>query len=99
MPEVYDSLCKKYNIDICEAIEIYNYIRDFEENGFVNLNELNNYLTDNDEWEYYPTIRSLNTHGSYSDVPGIQPIHHSIVSKELNLKAGNGHKLDSYKRY
>jgi len=99
MSEVYDSLCRKHNINICEAIEIYNYMKDFEENGFQNLNELNNYITENDEWEYYPTIRSLNTHGDYKNIPGIQPKFYSIVCKELKVGRGKGRPLTSCKRY
>ena len=99
MAEVYDSLCRKYDIDICEAMEIFNYIRDFEENFFQNLNEVNNYITENDEWEYYPTIRSLNTHGNYSDIPGIQPKYFSIVCKELNINGGKGKPLDRFEPY
>ena len=99
MSEIYDSLCRKYNIDVHEAIEIYNYMRDFKENFFQNLNELNNYITKNDEWEYYSSIRSLNTHGIHRNIPGIQPAYFSIVCKELNIKGGNGKLLDSYKVY
>jgi len=99
MPEVYDSLCRKHNINICEAMEIFNYIRDFEENVFRNFNELNNYITKNDEWKYYPSIRSLNTHGNYKDIPGIQSEFYTIVCKELNIKGGTGKPLTSYKTY
>jgi len=99
MSELYDSLCRKYHINICEAIEIFNYIRCFNENFFQNLNELNNYITECDEWEYYPSIRSQNTHGHYKNVLGIQPKYYSIVCKELQINRGKGIPLDSYKRY
>ena len=99
MAEVYDSLSRKHNLNICEAMEVFNYIRDFEENVFQNFNELNNYITKNDEWEYYPSIRSLNTHGNYRDILGIQPKFYTIVCKELNIKGGVGKPLNSYKIY
>ena len=99
MVEAYDFLCRKHNIDICEAIEISYYIRTFEENFFQNFNELNNYITENYEWEYYPSIRSLNTHGTHRNIPGIQPKFYTIVCKELNIRGRNGYPLDSYKVY
>lgn len=99
MSQEYDNLCRKYKINICEAIEVYNYIRVFNENFFKDLNEVNNNITENSEWEYYPTIRSYNTHGHHSDLPGIQPQYYSIACKELNIKRGNGKSLDSYRPY
>jgi len=99
MSEVYDKLCREYTINICESIEVFNYIRDFTENSFSNLSELNNYLTDNEEWEYYPTIRSLNTHGIYSKIPGIQPKYFLIVCIELGIKGGKGRSLDGFEPY
>ena len=99
MSQEYDNLCRKYKINIYEAIEVYNYIRIFKENFFKDLTEVNNSITENSEWEYYPSIRSYNTHGHYSGIPGIQPKYFSIVCEELNIEGGNGRPLDSYKPY
>lgn len=99
IPDVYDSLCREYKINICEAMEIYKYTRTFEENFFQNLNELNNYITENDEWEYYPSIRSLNTHKECKNIEGIQPKYYSIACKELKIEGGKGRPLTNYKRY
>ncbi len=99
IPEIYGSLCRQHNITVHESMEIFNYMRDFKENFFQNLNELNNYITKNEEWEYYPTIRSLNTHGIHKDIPGIQPEYYKIVCRELKINGGTGKPLDNYKAY
>jgi len=99
MFDVSDSLSIKYDIATIEAMEIHYYIRTFEENFFQNLNELNNYITENDEWEDYPSIRSLNTHQEYRNIKGIQPKYYSIVCKELEIGRGNGRLLTKYSPY
>ncbi len=82
-----------------EVAEINHYIKIFQNQRFSEHTEVNNYITDNDLWGEFQTIRSLNDHGKYKDIEGIQPKYFEVVCGILKISGQGGCPLDSYTRY
>lgn len=82
-----------------EVTEVNKYMKIFRENAFSSHVEVNEYITDNNIWDQFPTIRSLNDHGNYKEIPGIQPKYFHIVCQLLGITGEGGLPLASYKRY
>lgn len=82
-----------------ETAEINYYVEIFRNHGFSKHTEANNYITDNDLWGEFKTIRSLNDHGKYREIEGIQPKYFEVICGILKISGEGGLTLDSYKRY
>jgi hypothetical protein len=82
-----------------ENEEINKYISVFGDQGFTKHTDVNNYITENSLWDEFKTIRSLNDHGKYHGIEGIQPKYFEIVCSILKISGEGGAPLDSYKRY
>jgi hypothetical protein len=82
-----------------ETAEISAYVRIFRENEFRVHSQVNNYITDNDLWSAFPTIRSLNDHGRFTEVPGIQPKYFEVACELTGISSGDGLPLDAFRKY
>lgn len=82
-----------------ETAEINAYVSIFRENEFCAHSQVNNYITDNDLWSAFPTIRSLNDHGRFTEVPGIQPKYFEVVCELTGISGGDGLPLDTFRKY
>ncbi|MGM0913866.1 MAG: hypothetical protein ACQEXC_08390 [Pseudomonadota bacterium] len=82
-----------------ESDEIDKYIGIFREQGFTKHTDVNNYITGNSLWNEFKTIRSLNDHGKYHDIEGIEPKYFEIICSVLKISGEGGSPLDSYKKY
>lgn len=82
-----------------ETAEINAYVKIFRETGFTKHSQVNNYITDNKLWGIFPKIRSLNDHGRFTEVPGIQPKYFEIICQLSGIAGGNGLPLDAFRRY
>jgi len=82
-----------------EVSEINSYVEIFQDNEFSKHTEVNNYITDNDLWDEFKTIRSLNNHGKYKEIESIQPKYFKVVCEILKITGEGGLSLDSYTRY
>lgn len=86
-------------LSLKESHEINEYIKIFNEQGYKQHYQVNNYITDNHTWDKFPSIRSLNDHGKNKDIPGIQQKFFAIICKELNISGAGGDPLDKCKLY
>lgn len=82
-----------------ETVEINAYIKIFRENNFSMHSQVNNYISDKKLWSVFPTIRSLNDHGRFTEIPGIQPKYFEIICRLLEISGGNGFPLDAFRKY
>jgi hypothetical protein len=76
-----------------ETNEISRYVKIFRNNNFENHTEINNYITENGIWDDFPTIRSINDHGEYKNIPGILPKYFEIVCSILKINGDKGAPL------
>lgn len=82
-----------------ETVEVNAYTNIYRENNFSKHSQVNDHITDNDLWSMFPTIRSLNDHGKFMEVPGIQPKYFEIVCGLLGISGGDGLPLDAFRKY
>ena len=82
-----------------ESIEINEYIKIYRENGFTKHHEVNEFIAVNNIWDKFTTIRSLNDHGKYKDIEGIQPKYFEIICNILRISGEKGLPLDAYTTY
>ena len=82
-----------------ETAEINAYVSIFRENSFCAHSQVNSYITDNGLWSEFPTIRSLNDHGRFTEVPGIQPKYFEVVCELTGISGGDGFPLDAFRKY
>lgn len=82
-----------------ETIEINRYIEIFRNQGFSKHTEVNDYISNNGLWDEFRTIRSLNDHGKFREIEGIQPKYFKVVCAVLKISGEGGLSLDSYRSY
>lgn len=87
------------NLTSKESEEIIEYIKIYRKNSFSRHFEVNEYITENDLWDNFSTIRSLNNHGDYKEIKGIQPKYFEMICQILNISGEGGLPLDAYKKY
>lgn len=61
--------------------------------------EVNEYITNNDIWDDFSELRSLNDHGYKNRVKGITPKYFAIACTVLDVDADDGAPLEDYKKY
>ncbi len=94
-----NSFLKGMSLSQAESSEIQEYIGIFKANGLSKHTQVNNYITNNNLWDNFPTIRSLNDHGKYKEIEGIEPQYFEIVCRILNISGEGGRSLDDFKKY
>ncbi|PST99298.1 hypothetical protein [Photobacterium iliopiscarium] len=94
-----NNVLKGMSLSQAESSEIQEYIGIFKENGFSKHTQVNDYITSNNLWEHFPTIRSLNDHGEYREIEGIEPQYFEVVCRILNISGEGGRSLDNFKKY
>lgn len=82
-----------------ETAEINAYTKIYREQNFSKHSQINDHISGHDLWSVFPTIRSLNNHGKFKQVPGIQPKYFEIVCHLLGISGGDGFPLDAFQRY
>lgn len=82
-----------------ESKEINDFINIFKLNNLTEHFQVNKYITENELWDEFKTIRSINNHGLNKEVPGIQPKYFNIICELLKIQGGNGSPLANYKKY
>jgi hypothetical protein len=82
-----------------ETAEVNEYVQIFRENQFSTHSQVNNYITNNQLWSIFPIIRSLNDHGRFKEVPGIQPKYFEIVCQLSGIAGGDGLPLYAFRKY
>ncbi|ELJ8537505.1 hypothetical protein [Vibrio cholerae] len=94
-----NSILKGMSLSQTESSEIQVYIDIFKANGFSKHTQVNNYITSHNLWGLFPTIRSLNDHGEYKEIEGIEPKYFEVVCRILNISSEGGRSLDNFKKY
>ena len=97
--QVSESVIRGKPLSTNEVNEINEYIRIFREYGCTKHYEVNEIITKSGKWDSFKTIRSLNDHGEYKEIEGIQPQYFEIVCNILEISGEKGLPLDSYKKY
>ena len=82
-----------------EREEIQRYIEIYKTEGCNAHFQVNEYITKNNLWHNFKKIRSLNDHGEFKSIPGIQPKYFEIVCNLLKISGENGRPLDAYFTY
>lgn len=82
-----------------ESREINDYVNIFRDYGCTEHHEVNEIISQRGDWDNFKTIRSLNDHGRYKGIEGIQPKYFEIICHILKISSGNGLPLDGYRKY
>lgn len=89
----YTDLSKKEIKQLLKYLWIY-LIEEYEEHW-----EVNQHITDEEMWDEFEELRSLNDHGYRNKIRGIAPRYFAIVCSALEITAGDGEPLIDYERY
>lgn len=85
---------KEIELEISQYIDIYIKI------SAKRHHEVNVYITENDKWDDFKRIRSINNHGlGKENILGIEPKYYREVCTRLKLNNGTGSPLRSSKNY
>jgi hypothetical protein len=73
-------------------------------NIFKNYNcdqhwQVNNIISENNDWGKFDKIRSMNNHGHRKLIKGIMPKYFAIICKTLEIEADDGERLIDYTPY
>jgi hypothetical protein len=82
-----------------EVLQLSKYLCIYEENGFIEHWQVNKYISNNNLWNQFNELRSINSHGNYKKVKGITPKHFAIVCKVLSIKGDDGEPLIGWEKY
>lgn len=82
-----------------EVQEIDQYVRLFRKHGCTEHHQVNEIISQKSAWDQFKTIRSLNDHGKYKQIKGVQPKYFEIVCGILEISGGYGYPLDRYEIY
>jgi len=94
-----DNSLKGVNLSTDEAREIDEYIQIYNSEGFSKHTDVNNFITENGLWNNFKIIRSLNDHGRFLGIEGIQPKYFEIICHILKISHEGGRPLDAYTKY
>lgn len=82
-----------------ETEQLLRYLKIFISNDFRRHWEVNEYISENDIWDKFSELRSLNDHGYPTKIKGITPKYFAIVCRALNIGGDNGAPLQDYEKY
>lgn len=97
--QVSESVIRGKPFSSNENREINEYIKIFQEHGCTKHHEVNEIITKSGTWDNFKTIRSLNDHGKFKAIEGIQPQYFEIICNILKISGDKGLPLDGYKKY
>lgn len=97
--QISESVIRGKPLSSNESKEINEYIKIFREHGCTKHHEVNEIITKYRLWDNFKTIRSLNDHGEFKEIEGIQPQYFEIVCNILKISGDKGSPLDDYKKY
>ena len=89
----------KSKLSLAEENEVNQYIKIYIDNGFQEHFEVNRYISQNNMWDSFPNIRSLNDHAHNKEIPGVLPKFYAIVCKRLGIDGAGGVALDKAEHY
>jgi hypothetical protein len=79
--------------------ELADYIWIYSSKNFKKHWKVNEYISDKNIWDNFENIRSLNKHGEYDKVQGIEPKYFAIVCEVLSIDGDDGAPLESWRKY
>lgn len=82
-----------------EIEQLLNYLWIFKTQDCSAHYEVNQYISNNDLWEDFSELRSLNDHGYRKRIRGIAPHFYAIACGAMNMAKGDGQPLEDYERY
>jgi hypothetical protein len=85
------------HVDIC--VEVGKYVLIFQKMGFKHHWEVNRFISQNNRWDDFVNIRSMNDHGNGKVVRGILPEYFKVVCEVLAITGDKGDKLLSSTPY
>ena len=97
--EVSESVIRGEPLSLSENKEINDYIQLFCDHGCTKHHEVNEIIAQKGDWDNFKTIRSLNDHGEYREIEGIQPKYFEIICNILKISGEKGLPLDSFQKY
>ena len=92
-------IISSYNLTSKEKSQVLEYIEIYKRESFEEHWQVNRYITNNNLWDSFSEIRSLNDHGDHKRIPGILPRFYGIVCNVLNIGGSNGASLDKSEKY
>jgi len=90
---------KGEELSLTEMNEIKEYVKIFNSNGCTKHHEVNLFITNNNAWGKFPTMRSLNDHAEHKKIKGILPKYFEIICEILKITGEKGAPLDKCIHY
>ncbi|MEQ9875892.1 hypothetical protein ABRP91_18845 [Pectobacterium brasiliense] len=97
--QISESVIRGNPLSSNETKEVNEYIKIFRYHGCTKHHEVNEIISKNGLWNNFKTIRSLNDHGEFKEIEGIQPQYFEIICNILEISGDKGLPLDGYKKY
>ena len=86
---------------LSEAVlnELLNYLWIYKINNMSEHWQVNEFISENDIWDEFKEIRSMNDHGYEFQIHGIKPNYYAIICSVLNKEKGDGAPLIDWRSY
>ena len=82
-----------------ELNELLNYLWIYKKNNMTEHWQVNEFISENDIWDEFTGIRSMNDHGYEFQILGIKPNFYAIVCRVLDKEKGDGAPLIDWNSY
>jgi hypothetical protein len=82
-----------------ELNELLNYLWIYKKNNMFEHWQVNEFISENDIWDEFKGIRSMNDHGYEFHIEGIKPNYYAIVCRVLEKEKGDGAPLLNWNSY
>lgn len=82
-----------------EEKEINKFIDIYINFKFITIQNVNTYITENNMWDMFKNIRSMNTYSNSVTSEGVQPMYYNYILKKINGNINHKYSLLEYKIY
>ena len=82
-----------------ELTELLKYLWIYKENNFSEHWQVNEFITENEIWDEFKAIRSLNDHGYEFRIRVIKPNFYAVICRVLKMEKGDGAALQDWNSY
>ena len=82
-----------------ELNELLNYLWIYKKSNMSEHWQVNEFISENDIWDEFKGIRSMNDHGYEFHIHGIKPNFYAIVCRVLDKEKGDGAPLLNWNSY
>jgi hypothetical protein len=95
--KIIDASYKELTIE--QVCQVLIYIRIYKRESYTEHWQVNRYISNQNLWDYFSELRSLNDHGHPNKIKGITPFYFALICRVLEINADDGEPLLDYEEY